>query len=106
RPDVLRVASATPELLPGFREGWFAVQDEASVVVAAALEAKAGERILDACAGPGGKAALLACTVHPDGTVLAADARLRRADLVRREGRRQGARLLVLAQDGRAPAVR
>ena len=36
-PDVLSVPTAVPALLPGYREGWFAVQDESSVLVAAAL---------------------------------------------------------------------
>jgi 16S rRNA (cytosine967-C5)-methyltransferase len=42
--------------LPGFAEGWFAVQDGAAQVTADLLDLKKGQRVLDACAAPGGKA--------------------------------------------------
>lgn len=42
--------------LPGFAEGWFAVQDGAAQVPADLLDAEDGQRVLDACAAPGGKA--------------------------------------------------
>ena len=41
--------------IPGFAEGWFSVQDEASQLVPGLLGAAPGERVLDACAAPGGK---------------------------------------------------
>ncbi|QJR80995.1 16S rRNA (cytosine(967)-C(5))-methyltransferase RsmB [Alteromonas pelagimontana] len=41
--------------LPGFNEGWFAVQDGAAQLAAAYLAPQPGERILDCCAAPGGK---------------------------------------------------
>ncbi len=42
-------------LLPGFAEGHVSVQDEAAQLAAILLQAAPGERILDACAAPGGK---------------------------------------------------
>ena len=44
------------ESLPGFAEGIASVQDSAAQLVARLLAPQAGERILDACAAPGGKA--------------------------------------------------
>ena len=41
--------------LPGFSQGWFAVQDGAAQLAAPFLSAQPGERILDCCAAPGGK---------------------------------------------------
>jgi 16S rRNA (cytosine967-C5)-methyltransferase len=41
--------------LPGFEGGWCSVQDEAAQLAAELLEPQAGEKILDACAAPGGK---------------------------------------------------
>jgi 16S rRNA (cytosine967-C5)-methyltransferase len=41
--------------LPGFAEGLVSVQDAAAQLAAEWLDAQAGERILDACAAPGGK---------------------------------------------------
>ncbi|MEI6413984.1 MAG: 16S rRNA (cytosine(967)-C(5))-methyltransferase RsmB [Pseudomonadota bacterium] len=45
--------------LPGFAEGLVSVQDEAAQLAAPLLAVKAGQRILDACAAPGGKTAHL-----------------------------------------------
>jgi 16S rRNA (cytosine967-C5)-methyltransferase len=105
--DVLLVSgpALAPSDLPGFDDGWFAVQDEASVIVGAAVGVQPGERVLDACAGPGGKAAHLAASAGTDGTVIAADVSVRRAALVGRTARRLGVELDVLAQDARTPAL-
>ena len=46
--------------LPGYREGWFAVQDLGAQLAAPLLQVEAGMRVLDACAAPGGKTAHLA----------------------------------------------
>lgn len=43
--------------LPGFAEGQVSVQDAAAQLAAPWLDAQANERVLDACAAPGGKAA-------------------------------------------------
>jgi 16S rRNA (cytosine967-C5)-methyltransferase len=48
--------------LPGFAEGKFWVQDAAAALPARLLAARAGERIADLCAAPGGKTAQLAAT--------------------------------------------
>jgi 16S rRNA (cytosine967-C5)-methyltransferase len=98
-----RVASGSPADLPGFADGWFAVQDEASPYVVDILDPQLGERILDACAGPGGKAADVACRA---GTVVAADVAEGRIGLVRRAAARLGVRVLPLVQDARTPALR
>ncbi|RLQ22087.1 16S rRNA (cytosine(967)-C(5))-methyltransferase RsmB [Seongchinamella sediminis] len=41
--------------LPGFGDGLVSVQDEAAQLAALLLAAEAGDRVLDACAAPGGK---------------------------------------------------
>ncbi|CAJ1363687.1 unnamed protein product [Effrenium voratum] len=56
--------------LPGYKEGLFEVQDEGSQLVALA---RAGERVVDYCAGRGGKTWVLAQLVAPDGLVRAWD---------------------------------
>ena len=102
----LLVGGGAPSRFPGFAEGWFAVQDQASSLVVRALDPRPGERVLDACAGPGGKAGYIACLVAPGGRLVAADVSLARSELVRRTLRRLGARGFVLAQDARRPALR
>lgn len=50
----LAAACAVGEL-PGFAEGLVSVQDESAQLAALLLAPRAGERVLDACAAPGGK---------------------------------------------------
>ena len=55
-PSAVYLAQARPvQEIPGFSEGWFSVQDEASQLVPQLLGPQAGMRVLDACAAPGGK---------------------------------------------------
>ncbi len=105
-PDCLVVERADPRRLPGYREGWFAIQDHASAFVARALGTQPGERVLDACAGPGGKATALACAAEPGGSVIAADLHPRRAGLVRANAARLGVPIIVVAMDAERTALR
>ena len=59
--------------LPGFREGLFQVQGEASQLISLLLAPQAGETVLDACAAPGGKATHIAELMEDTGTIIAAD---------------------------------
>jgi 16S rRNA (cytosine967-C5)-methyltransferase len=76
------------------------VQDRSSQWVAAAVEARPGERVLDLCAAPGGKATAMAT----DGaSVVAADVRHTRSRLVLENVVRLGAAVGVVTADGRRP---
>jgi 16S rRNA (cytosine967-C5)-methyltransferase len=79
------------------------VQDESSQWVAAAVEVQRGERVLDLCAAPGGKATALAAA---GGSVVANDQRLGRARLVQENATGLGLRVPVVAGDGTAPPFR
>jgi 16S rRNA (cytosine967-C5)-methyltransferase len=81
------------------------VQDPASQQVAEAVGVAPGERVLDVCAAPGGKATALAAA---GGWVVAADARPGRAGLVAANAARLrlGDRVAVVAADGTAPPWR
>ena len=59
--------------LPGFREGWFSVQDELGMAAVDVLAPQPGERILDLCAAPGGKTCHLAERLAGTGNVVACD---------------------------------
>ena len=59
--------------LPGFGKGCFQVQSEASQLVVFLLAPQPGERILDACAAPGGKATHIAEMMGDNGQVAAMD---------------------------------
>ncbi|MEZ0579952.1 RsmB/NOP family class I SAM-dependent RNA methyltransferase [Nocardioides sp. MH1] len=90
-----------PARVPAVAEGRAGVQDEGSQLVAIALAAAPlegrDERWVDLCAGPGGKAALLAALAAERGAgVLAVEQHLHRAALVRRA---------VTGPDGTTPGV-
>lgn len=55
-PDALAVEPAAPvQRLPGFNEGLCSVQDAAAQLAAGLMQLEPGQRVLDACAAPGGK---------------------------------------------------
>lgn len=56
-----------------FKHGWFEMQDEGSQIVAALCDAKAGEKVIDFCAGAGGKTLALAAQMQNKGRLLAWD---------------------------------
>jgi 16S rRNA (cytosine967-C5)-methyltransferase len=85
--------------LPGFREGCWCVQDRHAQAVVPLLAPRPGERILDACAAPGGKTTQIAETLRGQGALWAVDrseARLRRVRAnAERLGQLEGIELLA-----------
>ncbi len=109
-PYAAVLPAGDPGALPAVAEGRSGVQDEGSQLVALALAGAPvdGEdhRWLDTCAGPGGKAALLAALAGGTGAgLLAAELQEHRAALVARAARASGSGLLgVVTADGTQPA--
>lgn len=100
-----------PGAIPAVTEGRAGVQDEGSQLVAIATAAAPvegrDERWLDLCAGPGGKAALLAAIAAERGARLVASERqLHRAGLVRRALADAPGVAGVVAADGSVPPYR
>ncbi|MCZ7584351.1 MAG: NnrS family protein [Deltaproteobacteria bacterium] len=87
--DGLRVESLEKAIAAkAFADGRFTIQGEASQLVADLLDARPGQRALDVCAAPGGKATHLAARVGPGGQVVALDRNERRLRLVQRNAER------------------
>ncbi len=84
--------------LPAFQEGLLEVQDEGSQLLGALVEARSGEVVLDACAGAGGKALLLAAAVGPSGRVHAADPDAGRLARLQARAERAGAGGIVAVE--------
>ncbi len=85
--------------LDGFRNGYFSIQGESSMLAALAVEPKPGMNVLDACAAPGGKSALIAETMSDVGRIYAWDVHEHRVELIRAAKQR-------LRLDSLRPAVR
>lgn len=96
-------ASAPVAALPGFADGWFAVQDESAMHAASLLAPRPGERVLDLCAAPGGKTAHLAACMQNSGSIVACDVSVERLRRVDENCRRLGATIVEtqsISRDG------
>lgn len=90
--DGLRLHKRTNVFLTkAFHEGLFEVQDLNSQKVAPSLEAGPGMRVIDACAGAGGKSLHLASIMKNKGKILAMDVQDKKLDALRERATRAGA---------------
>ncbi len=78
------------ETLPSFRQGLFYVQDPSTLLAVRLLDPQPGERILDACAAPGGKATFIAQKIGSSGLVVARDVSEPRLKLIKENCARLG----------------
>ncbi len=62
-----------PGQLSVVQDGWCYIEDEAAQLIPPLLDPQPGERILDACAAPGGKATHLAQLMQNQGNIVASD---------------------------------
>jgi len=76
--------------LPGFSEGLFQVQDESSQLVSHILGPQPGEKVLDLCAGLGGKTTHMAALMKNQGTIIATDTNSKRLALLGENCKRLG----------------
>lgn len=77
------VQGVSPRQLPSYAEGGFYLQDEAAQLIAYLVDPKPGERILDACAAPGGKTTHLLEQMGGCGEVVAWDVSTARIRLLK-----------------------
>ncbi len=68
-------STARVDTLPGFRDGFFSVQDESAMLAINRLAPRPGETILDLCAAPGTKTTHIAERMQNLGIVIATDIR-------------------------------
>ncbi|MDZ7994615.1 MAG: 16S rRNA (cytosine(967)-C(5))-methyltransferase [Nostoc sp. EfeVER01] len=74
-PQALRFIGNTGAIqkLPGFKEGWWTVQDASAQLVGHLLDPQPGEVVIDACAAPGGKTTHIAELMADQGKIWACD---------------------------------
>jgi 16S rRNA (cytosine967-C5)-methyltransferase len=102
------ITLATPvsvRRLPGFAAGELSVQDASAQLAALLLQPRDGERVLDACAAPGGKTAQLAelADVELDAVEIDAQRATRIASNLARTSAHQHARIRVIVGDASKP---
>jgi 16S rRNA (cytosine967-C5)-methyltransferase len=79
---------------PLFGEGFYFVQDEASQIISHLINPQPGERVLDACAAPGGKSTHMAQLMKNRGEIISLDLYDSKIDLIRESCRRMGISIL------------
>ncbi len=84
------VEKRAPQPLPGDRDGWYQVQDEASMLIAHLLDPQPGDKILDACAAPGGKTTHIAALTDNQASITALDKYPQRVELINQGAKRIG----------------
>ncbi len=85
-----------PKKWPGYAEGEWSVQDRSSQLIAPFLGALSGEKILDACAAPGGKSTHIAELINNQGEIWSVDRSSRRAKKILANAERLGIKCLQL----------
>ena len=102
-PQGLRLAGAGAVTdLPGYKEGWWVIQDSSAQLVTHLLDPQPGETIIDACAAPGGKTTHIAELIGDRGRIIAADRAAKRLNKVRENAARLQLRSIeIVAGDSR-----
>ena len=73
-----------------YRNGFFSVQDESSMMAAAAVDPQPGETVMDVCAAPGGKTFAMAERMKNQGVIYSSDIYPRKLGLINAEAGRLG----------------
>ncbi len=90
-PDALRLKQRRNVFTSqAFKEGLFELQDGASQKVAPFLEITPGIKVVDACAGAGGKALHMGSLMKNKGRIIALDVHQKKLDELRRRSARNG----------------
>lgn len=80
---------------PAFKEGLFEVQDAGSQAIAPFLNVEPGHRVIDACAGGGGKTLHLAALMQNRGRIIALDTESWKLEELKKRARRAGASNII-----------
>jgi len=91
-PHALKLVKRTNVFVTeAFKNGWFEVQDASSQKVAKFLNPKPGTRVVDTCAGAGGKSLHIAALMDNKGQVIALDIYENKLKELKRRAKRNGA---------------
>jgi 16S rRNA (cytosine967-C5)-methyltransferase len=77
-----------------YHNGYFEVQDSGSQMIAPFVDAKPGMRVIDACAGSGGKTLHLAALMKNKGRIIALDTAIWKLDVLKQRALRAGVTII------------
>ena len=99
-PESIRVLDLPLSIseLSSYKQGWFQVQDEGSMVIAHILNPQQNEIIIDTCAAPGGKTTHIAELMENRGKILAVDIDSHRLPLIDEAAERLGISIIETTQ--------
>jgi 16S rRNA (cytosine967-C5)-methyltransferase len=89
-PEAIRALRGNLAKSSAFKDGWLTIQDESSMLVAYALNAKENGTVLDACAAPGGKSTHIAEKVNNTGKIISLDLHEHKVKLINENAQRLG----------------
>ncbi len=92
----VRAGVGEPRKWPGYEEGKWSVQDRSSQLIARSLGPLPGEKILDACAAPGGKSTHIAELINNEGKVWSVDRSSKRSKKILANSERLGTKCLQI----------
>lgn len=96
--NAIAVSGGSPARTDAFCKGWISIQDEASQIAPLLLDVQPGDRVLDVCAAPGGKAPTLVRAATRMGFVVAADRHAHRLRAMRAQFERVGLRDVAIVE--------
>mgnify|MGYP002884355686 CR=1 FL=1 len=102
--NLLRLKKPIPaKLLPNYEKGWVSIQDGAAQLAFNYLDIKSGDRILDACAAPGGKSAHILEACKDIKELVSVDINNNRLDTMRENLDRLGLKPKIICGDACSP---
>lgn len=81
-----------------FKEGYFQIQDESSMLVSQIMNPKEGSLVVDVCSAPGGKTTHIAEKMNNKGKVIARDIHTHKLELIDENSKRLGINIIKTEQ--------
>ena len=79
-----------------YKDGWFSIQDESSMLAVCAVDPQPGDVVIDVCAAPGGKTLFMAERMRNQGKILAGDLYPARLELLEAQAKRLGVEIVEI----------
>jgi 16S rRNA (cytosine967-C5)-methyltransferase len=80
--DKGKAVKGPPQKIPGYSEGLFSIQDEASAFISCVVDPEPGQLVVDLCAAPGSKTMHLSELMDGTGQVIAIDKNAKKLELI------------------------